>query len=214
MKIRQGVKLVMIGDSITDCERARPVGEGNFQALGSGYVSYIDALIGAVCPERRIRIVNMGTSGDTVRDLAARWDTDVLALEPDWLSVMIGINDVWRQFDRPLLTEDHVTLEEYEATFSELISRTPVSGLILASPFYVEANRLDPLRRRLDEYGQIVRKHASASNALFVDTQAAFDQALNHYYPAALASDRVHPTHVGHMIIARAFLVALDFDWD
>ena len=98
-------KLVMIGDSITDCERARPYGEGLFGAIGKGYVSLVDALLTAAYPELGIRVVNMGTSGNTVRDLSARWQSDVLDLKPDWLSVMIGINDVWRQYDLPAQIE-------------------------------------------------------------------------------------------------------------
>src|SRR5438128_704275 len=112
----------MIGDSITDSDRARPVGEGLFSAQGRGYVSYVDALLNAVYPQHRIRVVNMGISGNTVRDLKARWETDVLALQPDWLSIMIGDNDVWRQFDMPWQKEVHVLPEEYEATLAELVA--------------------------------------------------------------------------------------------
>ena len=65
-------KLVMIGDSITDSERARPIGEGLFGALGKGYVAQVEATLTAAQPERRIRVVNMGMSGNTVCDLAAR----------------------------------------------------------------------------------------------------------------------------------------------
>ena len=95
----------MIGDSVTDCERLRPIGEGLFDALGRGYVSMVDGLLMARYPAHRIRVVNMGVSGNTVRDLQKRWQTDVMDLKPDWLSVCIGINDVWRQFDTPLQTE-------------------------------------------------------------------------------------------------------------
>src|SRR3954462_2992704 len=98
MLIQAGQKLVMIGDSITDCERARPVGEGLFGAVGKGYVAMVDAQLMNAFPERSIRVVNMGSSGNTVRDLAGRWQGDILDLRPDWLSVLIGINDVWRQF--------------------------------------------------------------------------------------------------------------------
>ena len=215
MKITPGSKLVMIGDSITDCERARPVGEGPANALGNGYVTYIDALLGAAHPDGRIRVVNMGVSGNTVRDLRARWESDVLGLNPDWLSIMIGINDVWRQFDRPLMTEQHVGPEEYDRTLGHIIDkvRPRLQGLLLATPFYIEPNPADPMRTRMDEYGAIVRKHADRCGALFVDTQAAFDAALKHHYPAKLAADRVHPTHIGHMILARSFLNALDFTW-
>src|SRR5262245_43928843 len=104
-------KLVMIGDSITDCGRARPFGEGLFDAIVKGYVGLVDALITAAYPELGIRVVNVGTSGNTVRDLKDRWDTDVIELKPDWLSIMIGTNDVWRQFDSPLIAESHVGIE-------------------------------------------------------------------------------------------------------
>jgi lysophospholipase L1-like esterase len=101
MLLAQHSKLVMIGDSVTDCGRARPVGEGLFGAIGTGYVGYIDALLSARYPELGVRVVNVGSSGNTILDLQARWQSDVLDLKPDWLSIMIGINDVWRQFDLP-----------------------------------------------------------------------------------------------------------------
>jgi len=87
-------KIVFIGDSITDCGRTRPVGEGLFNALGNGYVSFIDAFLGATKPELRLRVVNMGCGGNTVRDLEGRWKADVLDLKPQYVSCMIGINDV------------------------------------------------------------------------------------------------------------------------
>ena len=211
MKIQKNSKLVMIGDSITDCERARPVGEGLFGATGKGYVAMVDAAIAAAYPERRIRLVNMGCSGNTARDLKSRWKSDVLDLKPDWLSIMIGINDVWRQFDVPLIPEAHVYPEEYEATLDELVRRTKPSlkGLILATPYYIEPNRKDRMRARMDEYGAIVKKLARRHGALLVDTQAAFDKVLATYHPNALAWDRVHPNLTGHMVIARAFLDAV-----
>ena len=72
MKIAKNAKLVMIGDSITDMGRT-PGGEGLFDPLGKGYVTLVNALIGAVYPERNIRIVNRGCSGHNSRDLVNRW---------------------------------------------------------------------------------------------------------------------------------------------
>jgi lysophospholipase L1-like esterase len=205
----------MIGDSVTDAERARPIGEGLFGAVGRGYVSYVDALLGTVYPERAIRVVNMGSSGNTVRDLKARWQTDVLDLRPDWLTIMIGINDVWRQFDIPWQAEAHVLPDEYESTLDALVQHTTptVRGLVLMTPFYIEPNPQDAMRARMDAYGAAVRRTAERHNALFVDTQAAFNRALQIYYPATLAWDRVHPNHIGAMILARAFLQAIEFEW-
>ena len=66
MKIIKGQKILFIGDSITDCERARPVGEGQYGGIGKGYVSLIDALLQSGYPELGIRVVNMGVSANTV----------------------------------------------------------------------------------------------------------------------------------------------------
>jgi lysophospholipase L1-like esterase len=213
MLIQPNSKLVMIGDSITDCQRARPVGEGLFEALGRGYVALIDATLTAALPEQRIRVVNMGTSGNTVRDLAARWQTDVFDLKPDWLSVMIGINDVWRQFDSPLQTEQHVPLAEYADTLEKLVSQTrpKLTGLVLMTPYVIEPNRADAMRVTMDAYGAVVKAVAERHAAVFVDTQAAFDWVLVHLHPMSLAWDRIHPNAAGHMVLARAFLSAIGF---
>jgi lysophospholipase L1-like esterase len=211
MKIAPHSKLVFIGDSITDCERARPVGEGLFGAVGKGYVSIVEGLLGAIHPAHAIRVVNMGTGGNTAPDLKARWQTDVLELKPDWLVVMIGVNDVWRQFDLPRQTELHVLPDVFRDTLEDLAARTrsTVKGLIFMSPFYIEPNRADAMRKRMDEYGAIVKEISQKHGALFIDTQAAFDAVLQHMHPNAIAWDRVHPNIVGHAIIARAFLNAI-----
>ena len=216
MRIENGNKLVMIGDSVTDCERSKPVGEGLFQALGKGYVSLVDALLQSTQPERCIRVVNMGLSGNNVRDLKARWQSDVLDLNPDWLSIMIGINDVWRQFDSPYQPEWAVPLEIYEQTLSELVEQTQphLKGLVLMTPYFIEPNQQDAMRARMDQYSQVVRMLARKHGALLVDTQAAFDQVLEHVHPMTLAWDRVHPNPIGHMVIARAFLKAVGYRWE
>jgi Lysophospholipase L1 and related esterases len=215
MRISSNKKLVFIGDSITDCGRAQPVGEGRGEALGRGYVAQVEALFEAAHPEANLRIVNVGTSGHTVRDLAARWQRDVMDLKPHWLSVMIGINDVWRQFDSPHQTEKHVPPTEYEETLRRLVAdtRPRLEGLVLMTPFFIEPNRADPMRVRMDEYGAIVKQVAAEHDAILVDTQAAFDAVLAHRHPMALAWDRVHPSQAGHMVLARAFLKGIEFDW-
>lgn len=208
-------KLLMIGDSITDTGRARPVGEGRGDALGNGYVMMLDAILGAVHPELGTRVINMGISGNTVRDLKARWQTDVFDLEPDYVSVMIGANDVWRQFDSPRRRELHVPIDEYERTFDELVAATlpRVKGLILITPFYLEPNRADAMRAMMDDYGEVVHNIARRHGTTIVDSQAAFDALLDVVYPAAISWDRVHLNHVGSMTLARAIGQALEVRW-
>lgn len=213
MQMSAGDTLLFTGDSITDCGRDRPVGVKN--GLGAGYVALVRALIGAFFPEREVGIMNTGISGNRVIDLEARWDSDVLAYKPDWVSVCIGINDVWRYFDSEYEIKDRVDEQRYETTYRRLIEQTlpKVKGMVLMTPFYLELNLEDPMRKKMDRYSAIVRKLASEYNCVFVDTQAAFDRYLQVQPTQRLCPDRVHPNQTGHMVIARAFLEAAGFDW-
>ena len=212
MDIPANSRLVMIGDSITDTGRKRPIGEGRKQEdTGKGYVSLVAAMLDAWYPAQPVRVTNMGISGNTVRHLDERWQSDVLDLKPDWLSIMIGINDVWRQFDQPLNPDTHVLPDEYRSTLDRLLTTTrpTVQQLVLMSPFFIETNKQDPMRARMDEYGAMVKELADKHDCRFVDVQAAFDAVLEHQHACHLAADRVHPGLSGHMVIARAFLAAV-----
>jgi len=204
MIFEKGDTLLFVGDSITDCGRERPVGE--LEGLGTGYVSLVDAVLGSRFPEKSIKILNTGISGNRVTDLEARWDRDVLALKPDWVSIMIGINDVWRQFDRPGMEQVDPVL--FENTLRKLVAETSkrVKGVIFMSPYFLEPDRKDPMRSRMDEYGAMVKKVARETSACFVDTQKAFDQFFAKGPSRGLCEDRVHPNLVGHQILADAFL--------
>jgi lysophospholipase L1-like esterase len=157
----------------------------------------------------------MGISGNTVRDLDSRWQTDVFDLKPDVAVITIGINDVWRQFDSPFQTEISVPLAEYEETLERLVTSTLEKGIrvILQTPFHIESNLNDAMRAMLDQYGSAVKRIASKHDLICVDTQAAFDAFLQHHHSCYLAWDRIHPTPVGTMILARAFLNAVGFSW-
>jgi lysophospholipase L1-like esterase len=209
VKIEPGSRLLFIGDSVTDCGRARPAGEGSREALGHGYVADVDAALAALRPNPSIRVTNTGVSADTVRNLALRWESDVIALKPDWLSVMIGINDVWRQFTGR--HSEAVLPDEYVRVYDGLLARTlpRLKGLVLMSPYLVDDRMTEPMRRRMDEYGALVKGLAAKHGALFVDTQKAFDAALAARPYTELAGDRVHPTAAGHAVLAGAFLLAI-----
>lgn len=87
------------------------IGEGLFDRLGKGYVRVVENMLCTWYPETYLRITNSCISGDTSRDLLARWERDVIALNPQWISICIGINDVWRQLDSPTMLDCHVLPE-------------------------------------------------------------------------------------------------------
>lgn len=210
LSIQPFSRFVCVGDSITDCNREWPIAERN--GLGSGYVSLFNALLGSRHPAHGIRVFNAGQNGNTVLDLQARWDADIMALHPDWLSVCIGINDVWRQFDAPLRTEWHVPLDVFSHTLDSLLAKTrpQLRGLVLMTPFFLEPNRQEPMRAMMDAYGQAVSALAVRHDAILVDTQSTMDSLLTHQHPMALCWDRIHPSLTGHMALAQALLAALE----
>ena len=206
--------ILFIGDSITDYERTHPVGEGLFNAWGRSYMANAASLLSCMYPELNLRLINMGCSGNQIRDLDNRWQTDVLDHHPDWVSVLIGINDVWRQYDSPAMPEKHVHLDEFEATYEKLIQQTlpTVKGMILMTPSFMEPNKLDPMRACMDEYGAVVRRLAEKYKLVFVDLQEGWDKLFQHMHPCNIAWDRIHPNQVGCMYIAKQFLAAIGAD--
>jgi lysophospholipase L1-like esterase len=117
LRVTSGQKLLFIGDSITHCDR-----EG-VPPLGWGYVRIVDTLIEAKYPSCHIEVLNRGIGGETVLDLERRWESDVIAERPDWLFVMIGINDVLFRFS-PDYKDRSVDDATYRATLRRLLART------------------------------------------------------------------------------------------
>ena len=215
MLLEKNSKFLLFGDSVTDMNRA-PAGEGLFEAIGVGYPADLNSLLTIGYPDYNIRVINKGVGGNTSRHLLARFDSDVKPYRPETLAILIGINDVWRQFDSRLMTEEAVLPEEYEANLEELIARSKefVHRLILITPYYMEPNRNDPMRARMDEYGEIVKKLGEKHGLMVIDMQAAYDKLFTHMHSSAIAWDRIHPNSQGAMYMARTILDALEFDWN
>lgn len=214
MLFKSGETILFTGDSVTDAGRKRPIGEGLWEGVGNGYVRQIDNILNVAYPENLYHIVNTGISGNTSKDLLARWQTDVLDIKPDYVSVCIGFNDVWRQFDEPASQYKHILLDEYEQNLRKMIELTKdnVKGVIFMTPYYMEANEADLMRKKMDEYGKIVKELAKQHSLLCIDLQKEFNEYLKYRHSAYIMWDRVHPGNIGSLIIARAFLRAVGFD--
>lgn len=208
-------RIVFAGDSVTDMGSVQPVGEGLFDNVGHSYVRIVENMLATWYPEVKVRVTNSGISGNTSKDLLDRFDRDVVNLNPDWVSICIGINDVWRQFDSPAILDAQVMPDEYEKNVEKMILsvKDRVKGIFLMTPYYMEPNAEDPMRKRMDEYGAICRKLAEKHGCIIVDLQETFDEYFKHRHSSYIAWDRIHPNQVGATIIARAFLKECDFDY-
>ena len=214
MFIETGSRLLFTGDSITDVDRSRPIGEAP-NGLGEGYPKFVSGMLTAYMPEKKIHVMNTGISGNRIRDLKARWQSDVLDLKPDWVSIMIGINDVWRHFNRPFCPSEWVDQEEYVNTYRELIELTKpkVKGMVLIAPFYIDKNESDPMTSMVRVYAKEVEKLAKEYQLVFCDVQKEYDAVQEKLHHMAISNDRVHPNggHApGHFVLAKAFLKAVE----
>ncbi|MBI1258268.1 MAG: GDSL family lipase [Chloroflexi bacterium] len=193
------------GDSITDAGRF-----DSADGMGFGYANLAAAWFSALYPEKGVRFINRGISGNRVVDLARRWQPDCLDLKPDWVSILIGINDTWRRYD----SNDPTTTEKYETGYRALLRQTteqlPGVRLILCEPFVlpVPADRA-AWREDLDPKIAAARRLAREFNALYVPLDGLFAQAATQAEPAFWAEDGVHPTLSGHALMAQAWLRAV-----
>lgn len=209
-------RIVFAGDSVTDMNSAQPVGEGLFDNLGHSYVRVIENLLAVCYPKTHVRVTNSGIGGNTSRDLLARFQRDVVDLKPDWVSICIGINDVWRQFDSPAMPDQCVLPDEYEQNVEKMIEmvKGSVKGIFILTPYYMEPNTADPMRARMDEYCAVCKRLAEKHGCIFVDFQKLYADYCNVRHPAYIAWDRVHPNQIGATLMAREFLKHCDFDYN
>ncbi len=207
--VQDGQTVVFIGDSITDCGR-RDVAA----PLGNGYVKFIADLIAIRYPTLRVSIVNKGISGNTVADLRERWHDDVLVLKPDWVSILIGINDV----HRTLQNEPTAVLpDRYEQLYRECLNLTKertAAKIVLMEPFYISTDTetnswRNRVLRALDNYREVVRQLVAECGAIFVPLHDLFQEQLRHRPADMFCPEPVHPNSVGHLLIAHAWLKAM-----
>ena len=209
--ISPGSVVLFQGDSITDAGRDREAaGRANEQpALGSGYASIAATDLLVAYPEHDLRIYNRGISGNKVFQLAERWDEDCLALEPDVLSILIGVNDIWHarngNYDG--------TVETYERDYDALLRRTldarPGLMLVVCEPFVLQCGAVDASWfPEFDNYRAAARAVANRHGATWVPFQQAFDAALDVAPAEYWAGDGVHPSPAGAALMAQTWLRA------
>ncbi len=209
-------RIVFAGDSVTDMGSKQPVGEGLFDNLGHGFVRIVESLLSACYPDVNLRITNSGISGNTSRDLLERFDRDVISLKPDWLCICIGINDVWRQFDTPAIISDQVMPDEYTDNLEKMIvsAKDFAKGIFIATPYYIEINSQDKMRKRMNEYVEICKVLAAKYNCRLVNFQEMYENYCCFQHSSRIAWDRVHPNQIGAVLMAREFLRQCDFDYN
>lgn len=186
--------ILFIGDSITDCGRR----DDDPDFLGAGYVR----MIAEALPDRPV--INAGISGNRAVDLRDRWSIDVVERRPDILTVFVGINDTWRRYDSRDPTSASAFEADYRACLTDLGG---ASSLILVEPFVLPVTtEQERWHEDLDDKRAAVARLTAEFGGSFLPLQSLLAAAAEDHGAAALAADGVHPTELGHRMIADAWL--------
>ncbi|WP_068784833.1 SGNH/GDSL hydrolase family protein [Paenibacillus phocaensis] len=206
------------GDSITDGNRDR--GTDLNRVLGYSYANIIAAKLGHEFAQLQPVFMNRGVSGDRVSDLYARWNEDAISLKPDVISLLVGVNDAWRQMSG----EPSGVTDRFERAYRHLLEETkevlPNTKLVLCEPFIlntgVTAEKWTEWKHLVGRYQDIVRQLAEEFGAVHVPLQDAFDAATEKAGAAYWLWDGVHPTAAGHDLIATRWLEVVERSglWD
>ena len=199
-----GTRILFQGDSITDARRDRKADKANdANGLGNGYPFFAAGEMLRDHAGLKLEIFNRGISGNKVPDLEARWQTDCLDLQPNVLSILIGVNDIWHKLNGNYSG----SVEDYATGFRKLIEHTrsklPDTRIVICEPFVLKCGAVsDKWFPEFDERREAAVKLAAELKLTLVPFQQMFNRAVEHSPPDYWASDGVHPTLAGHALMA------------
>jgi len=203
------------GDSITDCDRSRE----NFANVGTGYPLLVKAQLGLEHPESFL-FQNRGISGNRIVDVYARIKADIINLKPDYMSILIGVNDVWHEFGN----HNGVDADKFEKIYGMLIEEVkaalPDIKIMILEPFCLRASATENTEEYPDKWNTFrteVEKRALKARAVadkygltFIPLQEKLDKAAETTENTYWLADGVHPTAMGHELIKREWLKAFE----
>ena len=200
------MKILFQGDSVTDAGRDR----SDPSDMGNGYPRFASAMLQDSYPDTEFEFVNLGISGNRTEHLVERLEADFIDIQPDIVSIMIGINDVWHHHAFEYV---ETTDEQFEANYRTVLdavkSRTN-ARILMIQPFLLES--VDPAKQELCE--ELSRKQAIVKRLAdeYADAYLPLDEilhAMDEEDPSYYSADGVHPTPDGACCIGEAYLGAI-----
>lgn len=197
------------GDSITDASRVY----SDINNLGCGYPLRVSGVLGFEAPNE-FRFVNKGISGNRIVDVYARIKADIINLKPDYMSLLIGVNDVWHEIDWQNGIDDAKFDKLYRALLDEILEALPSLKIMLLEPFVLEGTATsanwDRFLSDTLSKASIVKKIANDYSLTFIPLQELFNKASENTETSYWLWDGVHPTPYGHELITREWIKAFN----
>ena len=200
------MKIVFQGDSITDAGRDKR----NYHHMGGGYPKYASELIQEAFPNAEIEFINQGISGNRTGQLFDRLYPDAIAFEPDVISILIGINDIWhRHGSGKVETTDEQIALNYRTILTRLKAQTNAK-IVMVAPFLLDNEEKESWRPEVDRLIGIVRKLADEFADVYIPLDELFAEALKTQpEPQFYSGDGVHPNENGAKFIGKLYFDAI-----
>ncbi|MBR2613820.1 MAG: SGNH/GDSL hydrolase family protein [Clostridia bacterium] len=201
------IKIVFQGDSITDAGRDKR----NYHHMGNGYPKYASALIAENHPDVEFEFINFGISGNRTSQLFDRLYTDGIAFEPDIISILIGINDIWHRYGGGKIATTDAQIELNYRSILERIRKETNAKIIILSPYLLkrETSDADVIREDLKTVLPIVRKLADEFADVYIPLDEHFAVAEPLAEPYFYSNDGVHPNPNGAEFIGKIYAEAI-----
>lgn len=198
------MRILFQGDSITDSNRKYE----EFYDLGNGYAYYTAQGLREALPGKKLEFINRGVNGDRTWEMKKRWQEQCIDLQPDVVSILIGVNDTWRRFDQ----NNPTTAEEYENNYRvmlEDVKRHTKAKILMLEPYLIhDVPEKDAWRADLDAKIDACRRLAREFADEYVPLDGILAAASVHEPPVHWAADGIHPTRAGAELIARYYVEA------
>lgn len=195
------IKLLFQGDSITDAGRNRE----DYHDLGGGYPKFAAKYLAERFTDVEFEFIDLGIGGNQTKDLVARLDSDFVDIQPDVVSILIGINDVWHHAEDKSWIEDEVFEERYRTVLEALKTKTNAKIMIM-EPFLIPVEDKLFFRVDLAPKIEIIRKLAREYADVYMPTDGLLASAYTCEEPTLFAADGVHPTEYGADYIAKHYV--------
>ena len=200
------MKILFQGDSITDAGRDRR----NYHDMGNGYPKFAVEHIVEAFPDVEFEFINFGISGNRTDQLFDRLYTDGIAFEPDIISILIGVNDVWHRYGANRIeTTDAQVATNYRAILERLKKQTNAK-IVMLSPFLLDSEEKEAWRPEVERVIAIVRGLADEFADAYVPLNELFAEALKTQpEPQYYSADGVHPNDNGRAFIGKHYFNAI-----
>ena len=200
------IKIVFQGDSITDAGRDKR----NYHHMGNGYPKYASEVLRETMPDVEFEFLNFGISGNRTCQLFDRLYADGLAFEPDMISILIGINDIWHRYGSgKIATTDEQIATNYRAILAR-IKRETNAKIVMLAPYILDTEDKEPMREDLGRVLPIIRSLAEEFADVYIPLDELFEEALKTQpEPKFYSGDGVHPNANGAEFIGKHYAEAV-----